>query len=92
MSFKYCERPCRYRAGEYDKNGCNYMLVTGTMRGCPAGEGCTRFEEGERIDIREIESRIPSMERKTAAEIVTDLYIMGQKGRMQLAAQKGRKY
>lgn len=27
---------------------CNYILVTGTRRGCPAGKQCTRREYGER--------------------------------------------
>ena len=51
MSFKQCDRPCRYRASAYAVNGCNYLLVTGQSRGCRAGVQCTRFEEGERISL-----------------------------------------
>jgi hypothetical protein len=27
---------------------CDYILVTGNRRGCPAGEGCERYIKGER--------------------------------------------
>lgn len=27
---------------------CDYFLVTGQRRGCPAGDGCTRFRPGPR--------------------------------------------
>lgn len=27
---------------------CDYFLVTGQLRGCPAGDGCTRFRPGPR--------------------------------------------
>ena len=50
MPFKYCKRPCQYRAGDYSPNGCDYILLTGEPRGCAAGEHCTRFEEGARIN------------------------------------------
>ena len=41
-------RKCRFRAPYGDVNGCDYMHITGHMRGCPPGDDCTRFEEGER--------------------------------------------
>ena len=46
--FKKCDRPCKYHAPEMAVNGCDYIQITGHSRGCPAGEECTRFEEGER--------------------------------------------
>lgn len=44
-----CRRPCRYRSSTKHLNGCDFMYLTGKMRGCPAGEECTRFEEGQRM-------------------------------------------
>lgn len=40
---EYCRR-CRYRAGEYGDNLCDYILHTGKRRGCKPGEGCERRE------------------------------------------------
>lgn len=46
-------KTCRYRESEY-KRGCNYLLVTGHMRGCDAEE-CSRYEKGPKIKL-EIET------------------------------------
>ena len=40
---EYC-KGCAYRQhviGERETN-CGYCVITGKLRGCPAGEGCTR--------------------------------------------------
>ena len=52
MPFKKCTRPCKYRSGTPQHNGCDYILITGKARGCKAGAKCTKFEEGERIQTR----------------------------------------
>lgn len=92
MTFKKCTRPCKYRSCNRNLNGCDFLWLTGEMRGCPAGNECTRFEKGKRIEGRRNESRIPSIERRTAGEVMTDLYLIDQKGRIKLAVQKGKKY
>ena len=45
---KYC-RTCRYHGwlGNHALT-CDYILITGKRRGCPAGPGCTKREEGKR--------------------------------------------
>lgn len=45
---KQC-KTCRYRESDY-KRGCNYLLVTGHMRGCDA-EDCSRYEKGAKIRL-----------------------------------------
>lgn len=47
---KWC-KTCRYRASDY-KRGCNYLLVTGHMRGCSADE-CDRYEKGAKIKLED---------------------------------------
>lgn len=46
----YC-LTCKYR-GLIKFNGrelaCDYMLITGKPRGCPAGPGCSKRERGAR--------------------------------------------
>ena len=44
-------KPCKnciYRLPSYMSGNCNYYLVTGHRRPCPA-EGCTVYEPGRRI-------------------------------------------
>ena len=48
-------KSCRYRSGTPRDNGCDYLLLTGKARGCPAGEGCRRYEAGPRLAWREQE-------------------------------------
>lgn len=43
------KRPCKYRSSTPHINGCDYLYLMSKRRGCPAGEQCTRFEEGARI-------------------------------------------
>ena len=45
--FQYCRR-CIYlsRSGQAT---CDYIVLTGHMRGCPAGVGCDRRVNGERV-------------------------------------------
>lgn len=45
---------CRYRSPAYSELypngcGCDFAYLTGHIRGCPAGEGCKRFEPGPRL-------------------------------------------
>jgi len=52
-----CSR-CKYRTtigGDLGQVVCYYIANTGKRRGCPFGEECTRFEEGEPKNfIREV--------------------------------------
>lgn len=45
---KHC-RSCKYHGwlGNHALT-CDYILIVGTSRGCPAGPGCIRYEKGER--------------------------------------------
>ena len=44
-------KTCTYRAAEQEFNNCDYFLITGHMRGCPATD-CHRYEKGDRISLR----------------------------------------
>jgi len=43
---------CIYRGAQPPQSCCNYILITGHMRGCPV-EGCSKYEKGEKIIIVE---------------------------------------
>lgn len=47
---KGCGRKdCFYRsenAGEFVS--CDFLLITGELRGCPIGDECTRYKKGDR--------------------------------------------
>lgn len=51
MAKKKC-KTCIYRAAEAELGNCDYILITGHMRGCPAGDDCIRYEKGERIGLK----------------------------------------
>lgn len=53
----YCE-PCVYSRvnDQYGLTLCNYIIITGKRRGCPAGKGCDKRIIGEKK--RTIESII----------------------------------
>ena len=40
-----CPKDCIYRGREYhgEYAGCNYLGMTGELRGCDPGEGCSRY-------------------------------------------------
>ena len=41
-----------YIAGSYNSTLiCQYILITGHMRGCPAGDECIRYEKGKRLKV-----------------------------------------
>ena len=44
---------CRYK-GEvlFGELCCDYILITGEKRGCPAGDECDKFEEKEQMKYR----------------------------------------
>lgn len=44
----YC-RGCKYLGHITSGYCCEYLAVTGTARGCPAGKGCVRREMGGRM-------------------------------------------
>ena len=87
MPFKRCKRPCKYRSGTPQLNGCDYILITGKSRGCKAGDKCTRFEEGERILTRW--ELLPADQKLSEAERRTNDYIEQQK--QQVMRSKNRK-
>lgn len=41
-------KSCMFRAAANAINGCDYILVTRHMRGCPA-EKCDKYKRGKRI-------------------------------------------
>ena len=83
---KKCARPCKFRSSTPNVNGCDYMYLTREMRGCPPGEACTRFEEGERAADKYDPSRIPPPNAEKEYE--TNLYI---KNRIYNAMETRRK-
>lgn len=58
VSERKCKRcDCLYSPPKWDRNGCDYMYLTGEKRGCPAGDGCTRYKKStpsERSKYRKI--------------------------------------
>ena len=40
----FCSR-CRYLERSYGYRSCSYYIITRKRRGCPAGQGCSRFED-----------------------------------------------
>ena len=76
--FKRCDRPCRYKASEYAPNGCDYLSIVGHSRGCPAGEECTKFEEGERTELLMDEWRAPKVPEKVGMNEI-NLYAKAQR-------------
>ena len=43
---------CIYRRGSRGETSCDYILMTGVRRPCPAGEGCTaKKTEGSKKEI-----------------------------------------
>lgn len=47
---KHCAK-CVFR-GEKGMNLCNYAFLTGQLRGCPMGPGCTRRVVGPKAKVR----------------------------------------
>lgn len=44
---KYCKRySCLYHPAKPAANNCDYTLMTGKLRGCKGGEGCTCYKKG----------------------------------------------
>lgn len=81
MSFKKCNRPCKYRSGTPQLNGCDYLYLTGKLRDCPAGKECTKFEQGDRMFNR-TELLLPAPERLNESEYAVRDYVEEQKKRI----------
>ena len=51
-----CKRTdCLYYSPKGDYNGCDYMYLTGNLRGCPKGTDCIRYKyatEQQRLQYR----------------------------------------
>lgn len=44
---KRCKRySCLYHPRKEAPNGCDYTLITGKLRGCPAGQDCNCYKRG----------------------------------------------
>lgn len=44
-TFKQCKRNgCLYHTSPNQLNGCDYCLLTGQPRGCPAGTACDKYK------------------------------------------------
>lgn len=39
-------KTCRFRSRTSNVNTCDYIVIAGHRRGCPAGDECTRYEKG----------------------------------------------
>ena len=69
INAKYCSGCAHWRPADDGQKKpvmapcCHYILDVGHSRGCPAGEGCTRYEEKKR--------------GKRAARIDIDVKILG---------------
>lgn len=48
---KKCKK-CKYRAQDTMPNNCDYILITGRMRGCDP-EHCDKYVKGDRIPWRD---------------------------------------
>ena len=75
-TFIKCKRPCKYRGSNREVNGCDYLYLTGKLRGCPVGEKCTRFEEGPRATEK---PQSPPPEPLSEAEKEVQRYITDRK-------------
>ena len=73
-----CNRKCIYR-GDRNLNGCDYLSFTGKVRGCAAGEKCTKFEPGDRLQRR---SDMAPPEPVPEGEKETYSYISEQKRKL----------
>ena len=49
-----CEK-CKYK-GEvlFGEPCCDYILITGKSRGCPAGDECDKYEENKQWNIMKV--------------------------------------
>ena len=92
MGFEKCKRPCKYRSGTPDLNGCDYLYLTGKKRDCPAGGACTKFEAGDRIRDRTNATQIAEPEKRSVQEHIARDYFRNQKRRMSILRDSGRKY
>lgn len=72
-----CKRKCIYRSEMPRVNSCDYCYITGKMRGCPAGESCTRFVAGKRCRGRV--SLPPMKYREDEHEIIAYLHERNQR-------------
>lgn len=45
--YAYC-RKCIYLSGSDHPRTCDYFLITGHLRGCPGGVGCTKRVNGKK--------------------------------------------
>lgn len=53
---KYCKRyGCLYHPRKGAANNCDYTVVTGKLRGCPSGEGCTCYKRGTAQERKQIQ-------------------------------------
>lgn len=84
---------CQYRSPAYsdlylDGCGCDYAYLTGRIRGCPAGEGCKRFEPGPRLKPKLLG---PLRRREDAAMLERILWAgRSARRREEAARQRGR--
>ena len=57
-------KTCRFRSRTSNVNTCDYIVLTGHRRGCPAGDECTRYEEGNPPAER-VEPPMPMKRQRT---------------------------
>lgn len=91
MEFKYCRRPCKYSSGTPHVNGCDYLYLTGKLRGCPAGKECTKFEKGGRTRVR-VDILLPMNRKLSETERFVQDYVEEQKKRIARVRDQHHKY
>lgn len=54
-----CKRTdCLYYSPKGDYNGCDYMYLTGNLRGCQRGEKCTKYRYATEIQKQQYRTEI----------------------------------
>ena len=90
MSGSVCDsrcRKCRYYG--MSASTCDYILITGKPRGCPAGKDCIRFEKGSRKDENhKIQERI--VKDKQARSYLFQTCSKGKGGRPPISKKEHR--
>lgn len=51
-------KSCKYRGSDCGYGNCDYILITGHMRGCDP-ENCDKYEKGKRLRWKEDDTEKP---------------------------------
>lgn len=76
MVRKAC-KGCIYRARyKGDFSSCDYMYQIGIPRGCPAGEGCTRYQAGDQGNKKRHDIALKSKKKRTKKKAASSTAIL----------------